>query len=139
MPALDVVIGRVGVEPVELLGVVGRAVLGDPQFGDQEMVIADHVEQRHLADHGAEEVGTLRDHGAHEQAAVGAALDGEVLLVGVLFGDQLLGGGDEVVEDVLLLVEHAGAVPVLAELAAAAQVGHGEDAAVLEPEISGAR
>ncbi len=98
----------------------------------------DHVEQRDLADDGAEQVGALGDHGAHEQASVGAALDGEVILVGILFGDQVLGGGDHVIEDILFFVEHAGAVPVFAELGAAAQVGDGEDAAVLHPEISGA-
>ena len=40
----------------------------------------------------------------------------------------------KVVEDVLLLLEHAGLVPFLAELAAAAKVGQGVDAAGLDPE-----
>ena len=48
-------------------------------------------------------------------------------------GDQPLGGGVEVVEDVLLVAAHAGAVPLLALLAAAAQVGDGVDAAGLDP------
>ena len=52
--------------------------------------------------------------------------------------DQVFGGGDEVVEDVLLFLQHAGAVPVFAKLAAAAQVGDGIDAAVLHPEIHAA-
>ena len=103
-----------------------------------KFLVVDHVEQRHLAHDGAEQVGTLRDHGAHEQASVGAALDGEVILVGIFLGDQVLGGGDHVVEDILFLVEHAGAVPVFAELGPAAQVGDGVDAAVLHPEIGGA-
>ena len=51
---------------------------------------------------------------------------------GDLLGDQVLGRGDEVVEDVLLVAEHAGLVPGLAVLAAAAQVGHRVDAAALE-------
>ena len=52
--------------------------------------------------------------------------------------DEVLGGRDEVVEDVLLLLEHAGAVPGLAVLAAAAQVGEREDAAALEQrEVAG--
>ena len=39
--------------------------------------------------------------------------------------DEVLGDGDEVVEDVLLLLEHAGLVPRLAVLGAAAHVrGH---------------
>ena len=127
------VIGRVGVEPLELLGIFGAAVLGDPELGDLEILIVQHVEQWHLADHGAEQVGTLRDHGAHEQASVGAALHGEMILVSILFGDEVLAGGDHVVEDVLFFVEHAGAVPVFAELGTPAQVGDGVDPAVLHP------
>src|ERR1700680_190503 len=91
-----------------------------------------------MAEDGEEQVGALGDHGAHEQASVGAALDGEVILVGIFFGDQVLGGRDHVVKNILFLVEHAGAVPVLAELGAAAQVGDGVDAAVLHPQIGGA-
>ena len=129
-------VGRVGVEPVELFGVFGGAVLRDPEFRDQEILVAQHVEQRDLADHGAEQVRTLRDHRAHQQAAIRSALDGEVIFVGDLVGDQEFGGGDEVVENILLFVQHAGAMPVFAELGAAAQVGHGVDAAMLQPEIS---
>ena len=133
MPGFYVLIGRVGVEPLELLGVFRRAVLGDPQLGDLEILIAQHVEQRHLADDGSEQVGPLRDHHAHQQAAIAAATNGHVLLVGVTLFLQILGRGDEVVEHILLLIEHAGAMPVLAELGAAAQVRHGKDAAAIEP------
>ena len=52
---------------------------------------------------------------------------------GVLVGDQPLGRRDEVVEHVLLVQLGAGLVPLLAILAAAAQVGHGEHAAHLHP------
>ncbi len=41
----------------------------------------------------------------------------------MIVGDQPLGGGDEVIEDVLLFGEHARAVPGVPELAAATQVG----------------
>lgn len=44
-------------------------------------------------------------------------------------GHQVLGGGVEVVEDVLLVEQAAGVVPALAVLAAAADVGDGHDAA----------
>ena len=40
------------------------------------------------------------------------------------FGDQVFGAGDEIVEDVLLVRQDAGLVPVLAVFPAAAQVGH---------------
>ena len=45
----DVVVRRVGVQPGELLGDVGVAVLARPQPGDEELREADHVEQRHAA------------------------------------------------------------------------------------------
>ena len=47
--------------------------------------------------------------------------------------DEPLGGGDEVVENVLFLEFRAGLVPSLAIFAAAAEVGLGEDAAHLHP------
>src|SRR5207302_10045831 len=40
------------------------------------------------------------------------------------------------VEHVLFFVQHAGTVPVLAELGAASQVGNREDASMLQPEIA---
>ena len=50
------------------------------------------------------------------------------MLVDVPFvHDELLGDGGDVVEDVLLLVAHAGAMPRLAVLAAAAEAGDGVD------------
>src|SRR5262249_44280850 len=64
----------------------------------------------------------------------GAALDRELVLRRVLLIDEPLHGGEEVVEDVLLLGEHAGLVPALAVLAAAAQVGDGEHAAALQEQ-----
>ena len=48
-------------------------------------------------------------------------------------GDQVLAGGGEVVEHVLLALAHAGAVPLLAVLGAAAQVGDRPDAAGRDP------
>ena len=48
----DPVVGRVGVQPGELLGLIGIAVLGDPQPGDEEAVVAEHVEQRDRDLHG---------------------------------------------------------------------------------------
>src|SRR5262249_35331403 len=50
-----------------------------------------------------------------------------------LLADQVLSRGDEVVEDVLLVRLGAGLVPVLAVLAAAAQVCHRVDTAQLQP------
>ena len=77
-PVTHMVVGRIRREPPELLGIIGRAVLRYPQPGDQESMIAQHVEQRHLNHHGAEQVRPLRQDGAHEQAAVRAALRREM-------------------------------------------------------------
>ena len=71
----------------------------------------------------AEEVGPLGQARADEQAAVAAAADRQAGRARVAVGDEPLGGGDEVVEHVLLVGLHPGLVPVLAVLAAAAQVG----------------
>ena len=49
----------------------------------------------------------------------------------------MLGAGDEVVEDVLLVGEVSVFVPLLAVVGAAADVGEDEDAALVEPESSG--
>ena len=54
-------------------------------------------------------------------------------LRGPALGDQVLGAVDAVAPGVGLGQLHAGQVPVLAELAAAAHVGHREDAAEVEP------
>jgi len=48
--------------------------------------------------------------------------------------NKILGAGREVVEHVLFVGRAPVFVPFLAELAAAAQVGHDKDAAVLQPE-----
>src|SRR6266508_4512916 len=47
----------------------------------------------------------------------------------VAVADEPFGRRDEIVEDVLLLRQHPGLVPFLAELASASQVGQGIDAA----------
>jgi len=46
----------------------------------------------------------------------------------------VLGASDEVIEHVLLAGEAAGLVPRVAEIPAAAEVGHRNDAAVIEKD-----
>src|SRR5205823_1543233 len=53
-----------------------------------------------------------------------AAVDRQLLRGAPAGGDQVLGGGDRVVEDVLLASQPAGVVPVGAVLAATAQGRH---------------
>ena len=125
-------IGRIGVQPAKSVGIFRRAVFRNPQPGDQKLVIADHVQQRHLADDGPEQVRPLRQSGPHEQTAVGPALDGQVVRIGVSLSDEPLGRSEKIVEDILLVAEHARLVPFLAVLAAAAQIGNGHQASLLQ-------
>ena len=83
--------------------------------------------------HAPNSSGPLRHDRADQQSAVAAALDGQFVGPGVFVFDQPLGGGDEIVEDVLLLQFRAGLVPCLAIFAAAAQIRLGIDAAHLHP------
>ena len=59
-------------------GVVRVAVLGHPRRAGEQLVVALHVQQRHLADDRAEQLRVAGQHDAHQQAAVAAALDAEV-------------------------------------------------------------
>src|SRR5690606_34108502 len=78
------------------------------------------------------EVGPLRHDRTHKQAAVASTLDPQAVLAGPLLGYEVFRRSDEVVEDVLLLLLHPGLMPFLAILPTAAQVGHGEHAALFQ-------
>ena len=127
-------VGRVGPEPAELLRIVGGAVLRNPQPGDQKPVVAQHVQQRNLNQHRAEQLGPLGERRAHEKPAVGASGRRQALGPGVPLADQPLGGADEVVEAVLLVCQDSGLMPALTILSAAPDVGNSDDAAVLQPQ-----
>ena len=74
---------------------------------------------------------------AHQQAAVRAAHDAEPARGRDLARDQVLRDGGEVVVDQLPVRLEPRFVPRRTELAAAADVGQHEHAAVLEPELAG--
>ena len=112
------------------------AVFADPGGAGGDLLEAEHVEQRHLDDDGVPHLGVLGDLDAHEQAAVGAAVDAEAAGRGDLAGDEILADGGEVVVDALAVGLQAGLVPGGAELAAAADVGQDVDAAALQPELA---
>ena len=134
----EVVEGGIGTEVAEhLRGVVAGAVVGGPVPADGELMVAQHVHDTDLGDGDTEEVGTLRHAGSDKQASIGAADDGEKVAGGIALADEVLGSGDEVVEDVLLLHLGTGEMPLLAILAAAAQVNLGIDAALLEEGNTG--
>ena len=82
---------------------------------------AQHVHDADRRQTGAVQFRPLRHRRPHQQAAITTALDRQLVTPGVALLDEVLGGGDEVVEDVLLLQLGAGLVPFLTVLAAAAQ------------------
>ena len=86
------------------------------------------------AHHGAHQFRMLRQRCAHQQAAVAAAHDGELVGPRVFVIDQVLRARREVVEDVLFFRQIAREVPWLAELAAAADVADDVHTALLQPD-----
>ena len=127
------VIRRVRVERLEFLGIVGRTVVVGPVAARREALEAQHVHHADRRQRGAEQLGALRHHGADKEASVRTALDRESARARPLLGDEVLGGCDEVVEDILLAQLLAGLVPLAAVLAAAAEIRNRERAAELEP------
>src|SRR5581483_561833 len=107
------------------------------KFCHEKILVAQHVQQGVPANYSLEQVGPLSDRCPHKQAAIAAAFNRELGGVGVTIRDQPLGGAEEVVEDILLIGLHAGAVPLLAELATTAEIGHGKHPTVLCPQHSG--
>ena len=86
-----------------------------------------------MRDDGPKQFGRLREGRAHQEPAVRAALDREALGLRDLQLDEPARAGEEVVEHVLLAGEPSRVVPLLAELAAAAQDrGHLDDAVLRE-------
>ena len=129
-------IWRICVQPVELLGIFRRAVFWHPQFCDLKILIAKHVEQRHLADDRTIQIWSLRESGAHQKAAVRSSNNSQMIFVSIFLRDQKFCRGNEVVKHILLFVEHAGAVPVFSELSAATQIGDSIHATMLQPQKS---
>ena len=118
----DVVVRRVRAQDLEHLRVIRTAIVGGPCPTDRELVEAEHVHHAHRRERRPEELGALVQDRPDEQAAVRSPGDREPRGLGDRVVDQELGGRDEVVEDVLLVFEHAAPVPALAVLAAAPEI-----------------
>jgi len=128
------VIRGVGAQKLELRGIVRRSIFGNPQLGYLEVLVAQHVEQWNLAHHCAEQIWPLRECRTHQQAAVAAALDRQMLSVSIFFCDQVFRSGKEIVKNILLLLQHAIAMPVFAKLIAAAKLHVNINAALLQQQ-----
>lgn len=114
--------------------VFGVAIFRYPVATDRELVVAEHIDHRDFAYDGTEEVGALHHTGRDKEPAIATPIDCQARGVRIVVGDESFGGGDEVVEDVLFLLQHSCLVPVLAILVATAQIRYGIDASVLYPQ-----
>ena len=132
-PVWTLVVRRVGVEIPELIGVVRRTILWNPEPPDGEEVVPQHVRHGHATDRGAEQIRPLHHDGADEQPTVASAFDREARRAGVALPDQELRRRDEIVEHVLFPLEHSRSMPGLAVLAAAAKVRQRKHAAAIQP------
>ena len=103
-PVPNPMIRRIREERAKVAGILRVAVFGDAASAKDR--ITDHVGERLSAKDRAEQVGALRRRGGYEQPAVRRSFDGEPLGSRVPAGDEGLGRRDEIIEDVLLLVQH---------------------------------
>ena len=99
----------------------------------QKQSLLQHVHHPDRRQAGAKQVGTLGHDSSHQQSAIAATHDGQLVGAGVFLLDQPLRGGYKVVKDILFLKFGTGPVPGFAVLATAPQVGHGEDASHFHP------
>mmetsp|Transcript_10041 Transcript_10041/g.31717 ORF Transcript_10041/g.31717 Transcript_10041/m.31717 type:complete len:288 (-) Transcript_10041:1485-2348(-) len=130
--AVNVVVRAEGGEE----GPIGRvrvAVLSHPRRAGEQLVEAAHVEERDSAHDGAPQVRPAHDRVAHEQPAVGAATARELLARRHACRDQVLGHRLKVLVRLVAVLLERGAVPRGPKLAAAADVGLDEAAALLQP------
>src|SRR5262249_44526045 len=68
-----------------------------------------------------------------QQSAVRSTCDGKSLGSGVFVVDEPLGGGDKIIEYVLLVLEHSRFVPFLAVFIATPQIGQSQHSAGFKP------
>ena len=118
-PGFDVVKRRVRQQVFDLVRFVAATELGHPSPADREFLVAQHVHHADGRQTCAEQFRTLRHDRADEQPAVAAAANSQPTRRRVAPVDQMLGGGDEVVEHVLLFQSHSGFVPLAAVFATA--------------------
>src|ERR1700736_1245930 len=78
----------------------------------------------------------LCQHCAHEQSAIAATENRELLRARPFLFDQIVGRGRKIIEHILLLRQVTGFMPFLAELTATANICHDKHAATIEPGAS---
>src|SRR5207302_10485125 len=130
-----VVVWRVALDVLVILDIIGVAplfVLIDREWNRLVEHGRQRVHERHLSDGAGEELGTLVEHRADQEAPGAPTPNGKVIRVCVTTNNQLLRGGDEVVEGVGLLQELPILVPLPAELSPTSDVGDCETESPVE-------
>ena len=105
----------------------------------RSLAVAAHVDERDRAEQRAELFRVAGQHVGDQQAAVGAALGGDVVGVRHAPLDKVRRDGGEIVLRDALALTHAGLVPARPELAAAADIGDDAGPAALQPELADLR
>src|SRR5204863_1653211 len=121
----------------ELNGVGRRPVLVVPRGAETEPLVTHHVEQRCGAGHDRVKLWPLSKCRPDEKSAVAPTGDSQLLRTRPTLLDQPLRCRMAVVEHVLLALAHARAMPVLAFLGTATQVGDRVDTAGFHPREGG--
>ena len=132
----DIVVGRVGGDGA-IVGLALDRVAPFGPFGRGERQAriehgGKHVDEGHLGDDAEKQLGRHVGDGAHQHAAGAAALGDDAALGGEACCREIFARGDEVGEAVHLLLALALAVPAIALVLAAADMGDGIDEAAVD-------
>ena len=125
-------IGRVSIQRLELVRLFDRSKLSNIERAIRRQFHAQHIVNAHHGNYRTIQLRMLGKRRAHQQPAVTTADDPQLRRLGILMRDHVSGARREIVEDILLLGQHALPVPVLAILSAAPQIGLRQHHAVLQ-------
>ena len=132
-PSLNMVIRRISIKPLKLLRILRAPILRNPKPGNLKILVMQHVEQWHLADHSPKQIRTLSNHRPHQQSAIRPPGNGQMIRVRILLCNQKRSRRNHVIKNILLLAQHPSPVPVFPKLRPPAQISHGINPATLQP------
>src|SRR4051794_36070245 len=130
---LHILIGRIGVERVELLEIAYTSELGHVEDAIWVELETEHVVHSDVGNDSAKQIRSLRQRRSHQQSAIASAQNSQPRTGGVLRANQVFGARDEIIKDVLFACEISFVVPFLAVSPSTADVSDYKDPAVIEP------
>src|SRR5262249_3990087 len=134
LPGADVLVRRVLENPGTVGGARRITVLRFPGSSGADLRIADHVDERHLADDRTEQLRALHHARAHQQPAVRAAPDAELPRRARPGAHEVLRPRLEGIERPLAFAAERRLVPAWPILPPAANVGDREYSATRQPQ-----